>query len=220
MLQKSTLDFLKKLKKNNNREWFNTNKQLYEDAKYDFEIFTNDLINIIIEFDDSLAGLLPKDCIFRIYRDVRFFKDKLPYKTNFGAVLYEGGKNSLKAGYYFHLAPGECFYAGGLYMPQPDQLLKLRQGIYKKFNEFTKIIDNKEFKKYFDKLSGEKLKTVPRGFAKDHPSSEILKLKSYIAYHEIGSDKVLSKSILDYSGKVFRAMKPLIEFLNRSLIAN
>ena len=217
MLQKSTLDFLKKLKKNNNREWFNTNKQLYEDARFDFEKFAGDLIDVITKFDESLMGLDPKDCMFRIYRDVRFSKNKAPYKTNFGAVLYKGGKNSPYAGYYFHLSPGECFYAGGMYMPTPEQLKSLRQGLYEKFSEFKKIIENKEFKKYFKSIEGDKLKTVPRGFPKDHPSSEYLKFKGYIAYHEVADDKVMSKSILDYSSKVYKAMKPFIDYLNDTL---
>jgi len=217
MLQKSTLDFLKKLKKNNNREWFNSNKQLYEDARYDFEKFAGELIDVITKFDKSLLGLDPKDCMFRIYRDVRFSKDKSPYKTNMGAVLYEGGRKSPKAGYYFHLSPGECFYAGGLYMPQPDQLTALRRAVYTKFGGFEKILKNKEFKKYFGDIEGEKLKTTPKGFPKEHASSEYLKLKSYIAYSEVDDEKVLSKSILDYSSKVFKSMKPFIDFLNESI---
>ena len=216
MLQKSTFDFLKKLKKNNNRDWFNENKQLYEDARYDFEKFAGELIDVITKFDKSLLGLDPKDCMFRIYRDVRFSKDKSPYKTNMGAVLYEGGRKSPKAGYYFHLEPGSCFYAGGLYMPQPDQLLSIRKAIYKRFDDFEKILRNKEFKKYFISIDGEKLKTTPKGFPKEHPSSGFLKLKSYIAYAEVDNAMVLSKSILGYSSKVFRAMKPFIDFLNES----
>lgn len=217
MLQISTLDFLKKLKKNNTREWFKANKQLYEDARFDFEKFAGDLIDVITKFDTSLMGLDPKDCMFRIYRDMRFSKDKSPYKTNFGAVLYKGGKNSPYAGYYFHLSPGECFYAGGMYMPTPGQLQNLRQGVYERFDEFKKILENKEFKKYFAGIEGDKLKTVPRGFPKDHPSSDFLKFKGYIAYHEVDDDKVLSKSIFEYSSKVFKAMKQWIDFLNSCL---
>ncbi len=217
MLQKSTVNFLKKLKKNNNREWFNANKQLYEDARYDYEKFAGELIDVITKFDKSLVGLEPKDCMFRIYRDVRFSKDKSPYKTNMGAVLYEGGRNSSKAGYYFHLSPGGCFYAGGMHMPQPEQLLLVRKAILKRFNEFDKIIKSKEYKKYFDGIDGEKLKTAPKGFPKDHPASEYLKYKGFIAYTMVDDAKVLSKSILEHSSKVFKAMKPLIDFLNESV---
>jgi uncharacterized protein (TIGR02453 family) len=216
MLQKSTLDFLRKLKKNNKREWFNANKQLYEDAKYDFEKFAGDMIDVICKFDKSLMGLDPKDCMFRIYRDVRFSKDKSPYKKNMGAVMYEGGRNSTKAGYYFHLAPGGCFFAGGMHMPGPDQLLLIRQAIYGRFKEFQKILNDKEYKKYFDGIEGEKLKTAPKGFPKDHPSTEYLKYKGFIAYSEIEDTKVLSKSFTDIASKVFKAMKPLLDFLNKS----
>lgn len=217
MLQKSTLDFLKKLKKNNNREWFNANKQLYEDAKYDFEKFANELIDVICKFDKSLVGLNARDCMFRIYRDVRFSKDKSPYKTNMGAVLYEGGRKSSKAGYYFHLSPTECFYAGGLYMPEPAQLTLVRSSIYGRWNDFQKIINNKGFKKYFNKIEGEKLKTIPKGFPKDHPSAEYLKYKGFVAYSEIDEKKLFSNSILEHSGKVFKVMKPFLDFLNESL---
>src|SRR6266496_3900330 len=136
MLKKSTLDFLKKLKKNNNREWFNENKNLYLDAKEDFDYFVNELIQEISESDSSVAGLQPKDCTFRIYKDVRFSKDKTPYKTNFGAAIQQGGRKSPASGYYIHISPTEVFVAGGIYMPSPENLLKIRNYIaagHKKF---------------------------------------------------------------------------------------
>jgi uncharacterized protein (TIGR02453 family) len=213
MFQKSTLDFLKKLKRNNNREWFNSNKQLYLDAKYDFEIFVAQLIERISEFDETVSGLLPKDCVFRIYKDVRFSKDKSPYKTNFGATINRGGRKMNTAGYYFHIAPGECMLAGGRYMPSPEDLLVIRNHIAANYREYNRIISHKDYKKYFGGVWGEKLKTAPKGFPKDHPAIEHLKLKSFIAYHNFPDEKLFAKNLLDYSGKVFKAMKPFLDFL-------
>src|SRR3989304_4261485 len=136
MLKKSTLTFLKKLKKNNNREWFNANKHLYDDARYDFEVFVFDLIQNISVFDESVSGLEPKDCLFRIYRDVRFSKDKAPYKQNFGAVIQIGGRKSSKSGYYIHLEPGgKNMLASGIYMPMPDKLSSVRNHVAENFKE-------------------------------------------------------------------------------------
>ena len=157
MLKKSTVDFLKKLKKNNNREWFSTNKHLYEDAKTDFDTFVYELIQEIGEYDETIAHLQPKDCTFRIYKDVRFAKDKTPYKTNFGAAIQEGGRKSGVAGYYLHVQPGEFFLAGGLYMPEADKLLKIRNSIAANYDEFFEIVRNKEFKKFFKSIKSFKI---------------------------------------------------------------
>lgn len=220
MIHKSTIDFLKKLKKNNNRDWFNKNKKLYEDAKYDFEVFVFDLIQKIAEYDESISGLEPKDCTFRIYKDVRFSKDKLPYKTNFGASINKGGRKMPTAGYYVHIDPAEYFLGSGLYMPMPDKLLEVRTKIATDLKGFKRIIDQKDFKKYYGKLwSGDSLKTAPKGFDKEHPAAEYLKLKSFIAGHNVKEEKVLSKSFDDYAAKVLRASKPLNDFLNEAIVA-
>lgn len=219
ILDKSTLTFLKSLKKNNNRDWFNQNKVLYEDAKYSFEIFLDSLIEKTSEFDKTLHGLLPKDCMFRIYRDIRFSKNKSPYKTNFGAVIQKGGRKSGIAGYYFHLEPGNnSFLAGGLYMPPPEILTTVRSAIFNKHSEFKRIIKSRKFAEYFGEIwEGDKLKTTPKGFPKDHPSSEYLKYKSYIVSHELKDKQILSDSIIDYSAKIFKVMKPFNDFLNQNI---
>ncbi|MCC6865989.1 MAG: DUF2461 domain-containing protein [Ignavibacteria bacterium] len=215
MLHKSTFDFLRKLKKNNNREWFWANKKLYDDARYDFEVFIFELIQKLAEFDESVSGLEPKECMFRIYKDVRFSKDKTPYKTNFGAAINEGGRKMPYAGYYIHISPAECFIASGLYMPPPDKLLLVRNKIASKPNEFNKIVENNEFKKYFGRLwDGDTLKTVPKGFEKDHPMLKYLKLKSFIAEHMTSEEKALKKNYADTSAKVLKVLKPLNNFLN------
>ena len=218
MLHKSTLDFLKKLKKNNNRDWFNANKKLYEDAKYDFEVFLFELIQAIAEFDEDVSGLEPKDCMFRIYKDVRFSKDKSPYKTNMGASINKGGRKAPNAGYYVHISPGECFLASGLYMPMPDKLLAVREKIAGNPAKFKAIINMPDFKKYFKKLwMGDALKTAPKGFPKDHELAEYLKLKSFIADHPVKEERVLTKNYVQYSSKILKAVKPLNDFLNDAI---
>src|ERR1051325_10599551 len=129
MLQTTTLKFLKDLKKNNTKEWFDANRKAYESAKKDFEGLVESVIEQFCKKDEEIGSLKPKDCMFRINRDIRFSKDKSPYKTNFGAFINKGGKKSIYAGYYFHCEPGENFVGGGLWMPMPDALKKVRQEI-------------------------------------------------------------------------------------------
>jgi uncharacterized protein (TIGR02453 family) len=219
MIKKSTLDFLKKLKKNNNREWFSKNKELYDDARYDFEVFVFNLIQKISEFDESISGLEPKDCLFRIYRDVRFSKNKAPYKLNFAAAIQIGGRKSGKSGYYLHIQPGgENMLACGVYMPMPDVLSSIRKLIASEYKEYERLIKAKEFKKEFKEVWGgdDRLKNVPKGFLKDHPAAEHLKNKSFIAYRMVPDEKVLSKNFLEYSARIFKIMKPFNDFINRA----
>ena len=168
MLQKSTLSFLKELKKNNTKEWFDTNRKKYEAAKADFAALTNAVIHGLGKKDPFVASLLAKDCTFRINRDVRFSKNKDPYKTNMGMYLSRGGKKSLFAGYYFHLEPGgNSFMGGGLYMPEPDVIKKVRQEIDYNWDEFSKIIKQKKFKTVYKELQREEgmvLSREPKGY--------------------------------------------------------
>ncbi|HEX5169927.1 MAG TPA: DUF2461 domain-containing protein, partial [Cyclobacteriaceae bacterium] len=180
-----TIAFLKSLSKNNNREWFEKNKPKFLVAKEEFEHFVTALVNEITKFDGSLMGLDPKKFIFRIYRDVRFSKDKRPYKTNFGAGISSNGKGLGRPGYYLHVEPGgKSFVAGGLYMPEPEILGKVRQEIDYSGDELRKIMSNKKFKNlYRDFWDEDKLKTMPKGYPKDHRCIEWLKLKSFIVTH-------------------------------------
>ena len=217
MLQPATLRFLRQLSRNNNRDWFNANKHLYEAAKSDFEKFVGDLIAGIGKFDKSVSGLKAKDCTFRIYRDVRFSKNKDPYKNNFGAYIASGGKKSMKPGYYIHIqANGKSFLAGGAYMPQGPVLAALRQEIDYNLKEFERILKSKTFSKFFKKLEGAQVKTTPKGYAKDHPAIAFLKHKDFLAMHNIGDLQLLSKNVSGYVAKGFEAMKPLNDFLSRA----
>ena len=217
MIQKSTFQFLKQLSKNNNREWFNANKYLYEAAKNDFENFVGELIAAISKFDKPVNGLKAKDCTFRIYRDVRFSKNKEPYKNNFGAYIAEGNKKSMKPGYYIHLQPnGKSFFAGGAYMPASPVVNAIRQEIDYNLKEFEDILKTKSFKKYFSGLEGDTLKTAPKGYAKDHPAIEILRHKDFLAMHPLKDEQLLAKNATVYVAKGCEAMKPFNDFLTRA----
>ena len=217
MVNSGILDFLKELKKNNNREWFEANKEFYQTSKKSFENFVLQLIQIVKSIDPGIGSPEPKDCIFRIFRDVRFSKEKSPYKTNFGAFISAGGKNSAKAGYYFHIEPGDIFLSGGIYMPESSVLKAIREAIADEPETFKAIIDDPEFKKFFHELSGEQLKTYPQGFPKDHPFIELLKYKSYFVYREINEKMLSSARLAEEIRNTFTRLKPFNDFLNRAI---
>ncbi|MBX3164461.1 MAG: DUF2461 domain-containing protein [Bacteroidetes bacterium] len=210
--------FLKALKSNNNKEWFDKNKEKYLEAKQEFEILVDKLIAGIAKFDKKIsADMKGKDCTFRIYKDVRFSKDKTPYKANMGASINPGGKKSLEAGYYFHCEPNACFLAGGVYMPEPTMLQAIRQEIDYNFAPLDKIFKSASFKKYFNGLSDEgKLKTAPKGFEKDHPQIELLKNKHFIVSHNLSDKQILAKDIDKKIVSGFKAMYPFLEYLREA----
>ncbi|SHM19007.1 DUF2461 domain-containing protein [Chryseobacterium polytrichastri] len=209
-----TFDFLKKLTKNNNREWFNENKNLYTESQGNMISFLEDLINEMGEFDQDLAKLDAKKALFRIYRDTRFSKDKIPYKTNFGASLGMG-KGSQKGGYYLHTEPGKSFLAGGIYMPESSVLKDVRKEVSLYGDDFLKIINNNNFKKYFPELDqADKLKKIPQGFEKEDPMGEFLKLKSFIVVYNLKDEEVLDKNAVKNMTEIFKLMKPFNDFLN------
>ena len=215
-INKSTLDFLTAIMCNNNRDWFIANRPLYLEAKENFEAFVQAIIDKIIVFEPLMKGLEAKSCVFRINRDIRFSKDKSPYKTHFGAFILRGGKNNgdKYAGYYFHIEPGKSIMAGGAYTPPGPWLSSIREKISEQPGEFIKITNSKEFIKYFGGIDGEKLKTAPKGYPSNHPHIELLKFKSYLVVNEASDKMVLSNDFKDHVLKVFRAMKPLNDFLN------
>lgn len=212
------LIFLDQLKKNNQKAWMDENKKQYEEAKKIFEEVIQQLIANISQFDADIAGMEAKQCIFRINRDIRFSPDKTPYKINFGASMQKGGKKSQASGYYIHIQPeGESFLAGGMYMPTADILAKVRQEIDYNGAEFRKIIESENFKKQFGGLEGEKLKTAPKGYPKDHPDLDLLKFKSYIAWHKFKDEEVLAENFISKAIEVCKALKPFNDFLNKSV---
>ncbi len=220
MLQSNTIQFLKKLEKNNTKPWFDANRALYEAAKADFLQLTAQVLKETAKFDASIAHLQPKECVFRINRDVRFSKDKSPYKTNMGMSIARGGKKGNFAGYYFHLEPGKSFVGGGLYMPMPDDLKKLRQEIDYNFADFQKIVQHKNFRAAYGDLDFDaalSLSRAPKGYEEDNPAIKYIKLKSFIATNTIADSTLTEKSLVKQITQSFKALHPLLNFINAAL---
>jgi uncharacterized protein (TIGR02453 family) len=220
MLQKATLKYIEDLTVNNNKAWFDENRHLFEVAKADFETLVKEVISSFGKIDSDIAPLEAKNCIFRQYRDVRFSKDKTPYKHHMGASFDRGGKKSGFAGYYLHIQPGNKSMAGGgIWMPEGEQLKKIRQEIDYSWDEFRGIINEPQFKKiYGDLEQGEyKLSREPKGYDKENPAIEYLKLKSLVAIQPLSDADLVSKDLLKKVVTAFTALMPLIKFINRSL---
>ncbi len=211
--------FLRAIAKNNNREWFEKNKSTYLESKENFEEFLRNLLLELAKFDKGLMGLNPKKLAFRIYRDVRFSKDKRPYKVNMGAGFSPGGKMIQEPGYYIHIEPGnKSFIAGGFYMPDATNIAKIRQEIDYSFKKFEKILKEKKFKTWFKELSDfDKLKTAPKGYPKDHLHINLLRHKSFIVTHFFTDKEVMDKKFLKKVVEGCKALKPLNDFLNEAI---
>ena len=215
------LEFLKDLAENNNKPWFDENRDKYLVAKKEIESFTIKLIQEFGDTEPSIANLEAKECLFRINRDVRFSKDKSPYKTNFGISLNPGGKKSDLAGYYIHIEPGKSFVGGGLWMPMPEQLGKIRQEIDYNLEQFEELIKAQTFKKQYGTLNSGKeisLVRIPKGYEADSPAAEYLKLKSFTATKPLPDNTITSKEFIEHCTTAFKALKPLIGFLNQGLL--
>ena len=220
MLQTSTLTYIKDLTRNNNKQWFDENRNSFEQAKSDFEALVKDIISAFGKVDSDIAPLEAKNCIFRQYRDVRFSKDKTPYKQHMGASFDRGGKKSGFAGYYLHIEPGNKSMAGGgIWMPEAAALKKIRQEIDYGWDKFSNILNEPAFKKvYGDLEQGEfKLSREPKGYEKNNPAIEYLKLKSLVATEPLTDVDLTSKDLLKKIVAAFTALMPLIKFINRSL---
>ncbi|MBA4852320.1 DUF2461 domain-containing protein [Emticicia sp. BO119] len=221
MIHAQTLQFLGELKDNNNKPWFDANRKTYETAKQNFGEVVTQLINGIGKFDKAIeeTNLQVKDCIFRINRDVRFSKDKSPYKTNFGAWFNAGGKKAQGAGYYFHIDASECFFAGGVWMPENNDLKKIRDEIDYNYEEFKAIINAAPFRKYFPNGLDREAATIrpPKGYDENNPAIELLKLKSFTVSQSFPVAKVLDQGFVDEILAGFEAMHPYVQFLNRAI---
>lgn len=211
------LSFLSKLSVNNNKVWFDENKKEYLEAKQGMEELVQHLIDKISEFEPGVAGEEAKKCVFRIYRDVRFSKNKDPYKINMGGFIVPGGKKSGNAGFYLHLEPGASMLAGGIYMPESPVLKKMREEILYNVDDFKAIIEKPEFKKTFGEINGEKLKNPPKGFPKEFDDIELLKFKSYTVVHSITDEQVSEPGFPDYALEVFKKMTEFNQFINKAI---
>lgn len=211
------LQFLENLSENNNREWFNANRQVYKESRDKVLFITEILINEIRKFDPEIHIIAPKDCMFKIFRDVRFSNDKRPYKTNFGSFIAKGGRKSLQAGYYFHIEPNRSFAGGGLYMPPPEQLKTIRSHIAENGHEFLEIIQEKKFKEIYPEIHGQKLKTAPKGFPKNHEFSDLLRYQSFVFSTNLEKQTITSNFFVDYLVNVFNELYKVNKFFNNGL---
>lgn len=216
---KAGIDFLRKLKRNNNRQWFERHKEEFET---DVKLPMQSIIASLQPYFDSFApqfDINPKRSLFRIYRDIRFSKDKTPYKTHVAAhfVLRGKPKGVEGSGFYLHIEPGEIFLGGGIYMPDNDQLKSIRRAIVERSKEFLMIVHNKSFVRRFKKIEGDKLQRVPRGYDAEHPMAEWLKLKQFFVGVEWKEDKCLKKSFVEEIAKVYQEATPFVLFLNDAM---
>lgn len=223
MLSKETLQFLNDLKANNNRDWFQDNKKRYEALKKEYQQLVSDFLDAMKPLDPSLEMLEVKNCTFRINRDIRFSKDKSPYKSHLGVWISSGVKGLNRSGYYVHIQNGGSFIAGGLYCPEPEDLKKMRKEIAFFHDDLEEILAEKKFKKEFenfDRNETNTLKNPPRGYEKDHPAIELLKLKSFECSQKFDISEVTKKDFVATMSQKLITLKPLNEFINRALTSD
>ncbi len=216
MIAQSTFDFLTELKQNNNREWYHANKDRFKDAQQNFIDFVAMLLFRISEFDANMIGTEPKDCLFRIYRDIRFSKDKTPYKTWFSASMNPGGRKRMGAGYYITVNPEGSYLAGGVWHPDKDTLTAIREYIVAWPNQFESIVNDNGFRQTFGELGGDRLKVAPKGYPKDHPQIEWLKYKDFIVSRSIPNSQFQSDRIFDFAFGGYHQMADFIAFLRKA----
>ncbi|MBP6586890.1 MAG: DUF2461 domain-containing protein [Flavobacterium sp.] len=222
MLSKDSLQFLDDLKANNNRDWFLDNKKRYEVFKKDYQQLVADFLDAMKPLDPTLEMLEVKNCTFRINRDIRFSKDKSPYKDHVGIWMSSGAKGMNRSGYYVHIARAGSFIAGGFYCPEAEDLKKVRKEIAFFHEDLEEIMNNKSFQKEFgdfDRNENNLLKNPPRGYEKDHPAIEFLKLKSFETSQKFNIEEVLKKDFVSKMTQKLIVLKPLNDFINRALTA-
>jgi len=214
-----TFNFLKDIVANNNRDWFLAHKDEHNKAKENVIEFAGELIKELSKIDPTLdAALDPKKAVLRIYRDIRFSPDKTPYKNNFGIGKLTSGKNVMHIGYYMHIQPGGSFIAGGSWMPENDQLKKIRQEIDYNTAGLKEVIDAPEFKKLFGEFrKQEQLKTVPQGYSADNENIDLLKLKSFVAEHSFTDKEMTTEGIVQQIASMCSKLYPLNVFLKNAV---
>ena len=219
MIQRHTFDFLKELVENNNRDWFQANKERYDAARENVIEFTAEFLKLMYKIDPGVnEGLDPKKCVMRIYRDIRFSKNKTPYKNNFGISIPAKGTKLGGAEYYLQISPGNSFIAGGYWMPESAHLKAIRQEIDYNAADLKKIIDDKEFVSLFGEFrKQDQLKSVPREYSADNENIELLKLKSFVAFHQLKEEELLNKNAVEKIAAVCSKIQPLNVFLNNAL---
>ncbi|PJZ83988.1 DUF2461 domain-containing protein [Leptospira harrisiae] len=217
-ISKNGLSFLSELQLNNNRNWFLENKDRFLVIQNELVLMTGYLLAGIEKFDKSVNGVDPKSCIFRIHKDVRFAKDKSPYKTHFGIFMRGGNKKIDGTGYYLHIEPGQSLIGGGCYMPDPKALYKIRESMITNSKMIKTILEDRKFVQDFGtEFYAEKLKTAPKGFDKDHPMIELLKYKGFAVAKKIKNAELTSEQFVSETLKSYRNLYPLNQFLEKAM---
>lgn len=214
-LNQSVFNFLKDLSKNNNREWFNEHKERYINAHEITISFADELLSLMRQHDD-IETPTGKKSLFRIYRDVRFSKDKSPYKNHFSGS-FKRATAYLRGGYYFHLEPGNTLIACGFFQPNKEDLLRIRQEIAHDADPLRALINGPEFKKNFGELEGDRLKTAPKGFDKEHPDIDLLRYKSYYVTAKFTDEEVLAKDFAEVVSTKFQVLRPYLDYFSEVL---
>lgn len=215
MIQKGSIDFLKVLSKNNKREWFNKHKDRYAEAQENLIAFADALL-IEMNKHDNIETESGKESLFRIYKDVRFSKDKTPYNTHWSGSFRRATKK-LRGGYHFHIQPGNSFVAGGFWGPNTNDMKRIRQDIDANYDEWRKLLSDKTLVKTFGGLRGAQLSSAPRGYAKDHPAIELLRYKQFLLKHEFEDKDVLSAGFVHTANDVFKKMRPFLDHMSEVL---
>ena len=211
------LNFLSELKENNNKEWFDQNRDRYQECRKKILFLTELIIQETGKFDPEIGVQDPKNCVFRIFRDVRFSNDKTPYKTNMGSFISKGGRKSVNSGYYLHIEPGASFVGGGSYCPPTDALKAIRTEIFDHPEDFKQIISKDSFRKIYSEMYDDKLKTAPKGFPKDFPDIDILKYKSFAFGSTIDDSVVTSDAFVEKIVSSMKELYPVNRFLNTAI---
>lgn len=207
-------DFLKRLSANNNRDWFQENKEEYTQIRDAWMADLNQLILLMAQGDPTLQYITAKECAYRIYRDVRFSKNKAPYKTYFSAVIAAGGRKDIHSCYYLHMQPdGQSGLFGGVWCPEPKILKALRHAIDDNVEEFENIIQAPDFAKTYN-LVGDTLKTMPKDFPRDSPNAKYIKMKEFLLEHKCSDNFFSQENWIEQTAHDFLIMKPFHDFLN------
>ena len=214
-IKKESIGFLNTLSKNNNRDWFNDHKDLYNKA-YDNMVLFADALLIEMNKHDAIETSSGKKSLYRIYRDVRFSKEKTPYNTHWSGGFKRATKQ-LRGGYYFHIKPGNTFVAGGFFGPAVNDLQRIRQDIDLNYSDWKKLLSNKTLVSTFGKLSGSQLSSAPRGYAKDHPAIDLLRYKQFILKHSFTDKEIYSPDFVYKVNDAFKKMRPYFNYMSEVL---
>jgi len=212
---KKTLAYLNKLDKNNNRLWFQSNKKIYAESYDEMIDFAGEVMNEM-SAHDFIETVSAKKSLFRIYRDVRFGKDKTPYKTHWGGFLRRAGEEN-RGGYYYQIGPKGSYIMGGFFNPSKEDLLHIRKHLSQDAEAFKKVTNSNKFKKVFDSLRGSQLKSSPRGFEKDDPNIDLLRFKQFLLRHDFTDKEVLSKNFPQVVSQAFQEMRPFFNIMSEIL---